>query len=101
MEVSFSELRSKDVVNLVDGKKLGRACDMIINTQSKSVLGLVVPGQRKIFKAAEDVFVPWSNIEKIGDDVILIRLNLCGAVNVVRSSCDSGKKDNSDFILDG
>ena len=105
MEISFSELRNKEVVNLCDGKKLGRACDMIMNTQNKNVLGLVVPGQRKLFKQAEDVFIPWGNIEKIGDDVILVRISLSNAINVVRSpdccvtSTNVRRDDNSDYIL--
>jgi len=45
------------------------------------VVGIVVPGERKLLKnisGCENIFIPWKNVIKIGDDVILV--NLCGAV---------------------
>ena len=49
MEISYSELRCKEVVNLNSGVKMGKIIDMIIDANGKNVIGVVVPGVRKIF----------------------------------------------------
>ncbi len=75
-ELTFCELREKEVVNVSDGKRLGRITDIAL-TFSGHVIGIVVPGDKTFFKCvsgSESVFVPWGNICKIGDDVILINL---------------------------
>lgn len=91
MEISYGELRCKEVVNLTSGTKMGRVIDMIIDRNGKDVLGVVVPGVRKLFRANEDIFVPWNQIEKIGSDVILISLDLHAVANVTRAK---GKKSS-------
>ena len=75
MEISFSLIRSKDVVNIYDGKRLGRAIDILFDAGSGKVLGIVLPGIKKMFRKNEDIFVPIENLKKIGDDVILVKLS--------------------------
>lgn len=75
MEISFSLIRSKDVVNIYDGKKLGRATDILFDAATGKVLGIVLPGIKKLFKRNEDIFVPIEFLKKIGDDVILVKLS--------------------------
>lgn len=84
MDISYTDLRCKDVVNVVNGSKMGKIIDLIIDSNGKSVIGLVVPGIRKIFKSNEDIFIPWDSIVKIGSDIILINLELTAVTNVVR-----------------
>ena len=43
MELSFSELKRKDVINTADGKKLGRICDIVFCYPENKILGFVVP----------------------------------------------------------
>lgn len=59
MEISYCELRNKEVVNVLNGKRLGRIVDLIISSRSCRVLGLVVPGCKKFFKTKDDIFIPW------------------------------------------
>ena len=76
MEISFSELRSKVVVNLTDGRRLGHIIDLIFEQNSARILGVVVPGTRSgVFKGREDIFIPYQCICKIGLDAILVELN--------------------------
>lgn len=75
MEISFSLLRSKEIVNLYDGKRLGRAVDIVFDKETAMVQGVVVPGEKKMFRKADDLFVPISLIKKIGEDVILVKLS--------------------------
>lgn len=78
MEVSFSELRSKIVVNLVDGKKLGNITDIIFEQSTAKVLGLIVPCSKNFFsflKPQQDIFIPYHCICRIGEDTILVELS--------------------------
>ncbi len=103
MEISYTELRAKEVVNVNSGVRMGKIIDMIIDSNGKNVLGVVVPGVRKIFRASEDIFIPWCNINKIGADVILVSLDVNSLTNVTRSqNMDLGKhcedNDCNDYL---
>lgn len=74
MEILFAELKEKEVVNISDGKKLGRIIDILFDVVSGEIKGVVVPGERKFLRKNEDIFVPLSRLKKIGDDVILVSL---------------------------
>lgn len=72
MEVSFLDLREREIINVYNGKKLGRVIDVVFNNINGVVLGIVVPGNKKIFKRSDDVFIPLEKIKRIGSDVILV-----------------------------
>ena len=77
MESSFLELRCKEVVNVVDGKRLGHIVDIVFDLASGQINGLVVPGDKNfwnVFKSGGEIFVPYHQICKIGDDTILVEL---------------------------
>jgi YlmC/YmxH family sporulation protein len=76
-ELTFCELREKEIVNLADGKRLGRLVNLALSCNGR-VLGLMAPGDKRALKGLgkETVFIPWQNIQKIGDDVILVNLSL-------------------------
>ncbi len=77
MENSFSDIRSKLVINLIDGKKLGHIIDLIFEERTAKILGVIVPGAKSffsIFKPKEDIFIPYHNICKIGEDTVLVQL---------------------------
>ena len=80
IDYTFCELREKEVINISDGKQLGRIVDIAIHCTGK-VVGLVAAGEKKFFKnfsGGESIFIPWNNIVKIGDDVILVELKPVG-----------------------
>ncbi len=77
MELSFCELRAKEVVNICDGKRLGNIIDLTFSSRTGEVSGIVVPygkGLFSILKNNQDIFIPFSRIVKIGKDVILVEL---------------------------
>ena len=76
MEISLAELKEKEIINIFDGKKLGRIIDILFDVENGLVRGIVVPGERKIFKKSEDIFIPLEKLRKIGDDVILVKLEI-------------------------
>lgn len=77
MELSFCDLRAKEVINVCDGRRLGNIIDLIIDCHCAQVVGIVVPYDRtffSFFKSCQDIFIPWNRICKIGRDVILVEL---------------------------
>jgi YlmC/YmxH family sporulation protein len=79
MEMSFSEIRTKEVVNTADGRKLGKVCDVVFCFPENRLLGFVVPGSRSFGLKKSDFFIELKNIVKIGDDVILVNVGCAGA----------------------
>ncbi|MDF2788470.1 MAG: hypothetical protein K0S80_1568 [Neobacillus sp.] len=74
--VKISEFQIKDVVNVADGKKLGNIGDIEINLSTGKIEAVIVTGNGKVlgfFGREEDIVIPWKNIIKIGQDVILVR----------------------------
>ncbi|MEK0313082.1 YlmC/YmxH family sporulation protein [Cohnella sp. 56] len=75
--MKISDFQAKDVINIVDGKKLGHVADLELDLRQGRIDAIVVPvGTRMfgIFGAGEDVVIPWRSIVKIGADVVLVRL---------------------------
>ena len=73
MELTFLELRAKEVVNTQDGKKLGRVCDIALCYPENKWVGIIVPGGRG-FSKKNNLFIDLRNIVKIGEDVILVNI---------------------------
>ena len=95
METSFCELRGKEVINIIDGKRLGKIIDIVFDVNCNRVLGFVVPSQNKswnIFKSSEDIFIPVQDICKIGEDVILVKVFLPN-VNIQKVKSSKYQKD--------
>lgn len=77
LETTFTELRNKEVINVLTGRLLGNICDMVFDLRRNSILGVVVPGSKSIFnffKSCQEIFIPYSSICKIGEDVILVEV---------------------------
>lgn len=74
MDISLSELKEKEIINVFDGKKLGHIIDILFDIENGLVRGIVVPGEKKFFKKSEDIFIPLEKLKKIGDDVVLVKL---------------------------
>ncbi|MBS5022102.1 MAG: YlmC/YmxH family sporulation protein [Firmicutes bacterium] len=76
MELSFSELRTKEVVNTNDGRRLGKVCDIVFCYPENRVIGIVVPGCKGFAFWKSEQFIDMKNIVKIGDDVVLVNFNM-------------------------
>lgn len=78
--MSFSELRGKDVINIRDGRNMGKPIDLILN-DTACVVALVVPGERRgllsmLRPHREGCAIDWHNVRRIGDDVILVEADI-------------------------
>lgn len=75
--IKISDLRARDVINVLDGKKLGNIIDIDLDLDNGKVVALVLPGRTRgfsIFSRREEVTVPWNKIVRIGRDVILVEV---------------------------
>ncbi|HBF36710.1 MAG TPA: YlmC/YmxH family sporulation protein [Firmicutes bacterium] len=75
MLTKTSELREREVVNVLDGRRLGLASDLEIEVETGKIKAIVVPGPGKflwLFGKSDDFVIPWDKIIKIGLDVILV-----------------------------
>jgi len=75
--MTFSELKQKDVINVCDGRKLGKPIDLILN-ESSCVAALVVPASGSLLNLLrpekEGCLIPWPCVLRIGDDTILVEI---------------------------
>lgn len=74
----LSDLQNKDVINLIDGKKVGNIIDVSIDSDGK-MNELIVEKSKffiSMFSNNGEIGVKWSQIEKIGEDVILVKITL-------------------------
>lgn len=73
----LSDLRLRDVINIVDGRRLGYIEDLEIDDRDGQIVALIVPGPPRLFGLLgrdRDLVVPWDRVLKIGEDVILVEL---------------------------
>ena len=75
MKGRLNDLRSKEVITVEDGQRLGYVCDVELDTTEAKLTGLVIYGRLRFFgllgKAADRV-IPWENVKTVGDDTILV-----------------------------
>lgn len=77
VESTFIELRCKEVVNVLDGRRLGHIIDLAFDLGSARVLGFIVPGEKtgwNILKNTNQLFIPYGCVIRIGEDTILVEL---------------------------
>jgi YlmC/YmxH family sporulation protein len=79
MELSFSELKKRDVINVPDGRCLGKLTDLTLSFPKGELAGIIVPGRKHkglmgLFKCLDksEVYISVDRIIKIGGDVILV-----------------------------
>lgn len=69
------DLQSKDVVNVIDGTKLGKVTDLEIDDLSGKITALIVSSNSRFlnfFTGNNPVSVKWDQIVKIGGEVIIV-----------------------------
>ena len=67
----LSDLQRKEIVNIVDGKRIGIIIDVIVDEKG-NINTLVLEDRRGRKFSREEYNIMWNQIVKIGDDIILI-----------------------------
>lgn len=74
------DFRHKEVINICDARRLGCVCDVDIDYCTGTVNAIVVPGPGRGWFSCfggclNDIVIPWENIHRIGEEVILVEIN--------------------------
>lgn len=96
--VTTSDLRMKEVINVVNGTRIGFIYDFEINLEKNRIEAIVVPKEGKflkIFSREDDYVIPWKRIVKVGQDIILVELK--DSIQYVEEEDES---NNINFLLD-
>lgn len=85
----FSDLMGKEVVNLLDGARLGVVgdSDLVINAPTGQIESIILPARGRLlsfFGDVQDLVIPWEAVRKIGSEVIIVELDC--SVRRLRSS---------------
>lgn len=75
MEFSFSELKQKEVINVADGRHLGKVCDLTFTFPEGKIIGFTVTGCKGFKFTKQEVFLPIKCVVKIGEDAVLVSLS--------------------------
>ena len=89
-QCTFNELRDKEVINICTGQRLGYVNDALIDLTCGRIAAISVPYCRnRIFEfpKIKDILIPWERIEKIGEDIIVVKVE-----NIPQPRCDEPKK---------
>lgn len=72
----LSDLQSKNIVNVLDGKNVGSIIDVNVN-EAGAIESLVIENNKRLlsFSKEAETLVLWKDITKIGEDVILVNKN--------------------------
>ena len=80
--MTLGELKQKSVINTRDGASLGKPVDLEFCAVEGRVTALVVPGETSFLNLLRGercgIVIPWPQICKIGDDVILVDVETQG-----------------------
>jgi|GEM_PF-296025 len=72
-----SDLRHKDIINVIDGKRIGYIKDIELDLDDGTIKNIVLPGESRLFNffgKNDDLVIDWRQIKKIGADVILVEM---------------------------
>lgn len=74
----LSDLQNKDVISVIDGKKIGNIIDIKIEDSGRIEALIVEPNRYifNVFSSHQEFDIKWSEIDKIGEDVILVNMKV-------------------------
>lgn len=71
--VNLSDLQNKDIINVLDGKKIGNIIDAKFNITNGVIEKLILNPSKSLFSLKNaTIEISFNKIKKIGEDVILI-----------------------------
>ncbi|MCL2775131.1 MAG: YlmC/YmxH family sporulation protein [Oscillospiraceae bacterium] len=78
MGCCINDLRDKDVINICDGRRLGCVDDVEVDVNSGRLVSIIVPCDGRLFGfgKTKNLVILWDSIEKIGDDTILVKIDV-------------------------
>lgn len=74
MLVTSSDLRAREVINVVDGRRLGVLSDVEFDPETGQIQALIFgePGRHLFRHNDEEIKIPWSQVVLVGVDCLLV-----------------------------
>ena len=72
----LGDLRSKEIINILDGGRMGYVGDIALDTERAQITHLIICGRARcfgLFGREADRVIPWEQVETIGEETILVR----------------------------
>ncbi len=87
--LSFNELKQKEVINVCDGRRLGFVCNADFEIPSGQIVSISVPADCRCFTLGkiEEIKIPWCNIDRIGEDIIIVKADFIHAPKKNNDKC--------------
>jgi len=76
--MKLSELQKKDIINIKDGKKIGKIIDVEFDTNNGHMIHFVIERTnilKNLFANNTEISIKFAQIKKMGEDVILIDIS--------------------------
>lgn len=76
--MKLSELSKKDIINIKDGKRIGKIVDVEFDINNGYMIRFIIESSnviKSIFSNSEELTIKFSQIKKLGEDVILIDIS--------------------------
>ena len=72
----LSDLQSKKIINITDGKSIGNIIDVYVEDNG-SIESFIIETNKNFFSLNKesDIKIAWKDITKIGEDVILVKMS--------------------------
>lgn len=71
--MNLSDLQNKDLINIIDGKKIGNIIDARFNIATGYIEKLIIEPSKNFFSIkSSSIELNYGDITKIGEDVILV-----------------------------
>ena len=88
--MTLAELRTKEVIDVQDGRRLGKVMDLEFSVEDSRITALVVPSETSFLQSLRGekcgLVIPWEDVRRIGDD----ERGLGSAGSLERSECLHG-----------
>lgn len=72
MLYTLRELECRDVINLCDGRFLGKVSDLELEAESGKITAIYIAAGGFWNAAKEEIRIPWDDIKCFGEDAILV-----------------------------
>ncbi len=76
--MKLSELAKKDIINIKDGKVIGRIVDVEFDINSGYLIKFIIESPniiKNLFSSQDVLSIRFNQIKKLGEDVILIEIS--------------------------
>jgi len=74
--IKLSELQTKEIIVIEDGRRLGHIYDLEIDPDSGKITAIIIVVRDKrsgLFGKSDELIIHWEKIITIGSDVILVK----------------------------